>query len=72
VIGCTPHLALGMVGLIVVGDPVNINKIDPSALPLKARAKIQSLLKQIDKGSYQNRPAAGRRDRRTVSLPKSP
>jgi pseudoazurin len=50
VVRCTPHLVLGMVGLIVVGDPVNIDKIDPSALPLKARAKIQSLLKQIDKG----------------------
>jgi pseudoazurin len=50
VIGCKPHVALGMVGVIVVGDPVNIAKIDPTALPGKAKAKIQSLLEQIGKG----------------------
>jgi pseudoazurin len=49
VIACKPHTALGMVGLIVVGDPVNLGKIDPSALPGKARAKVQSLLEQIGK-----------------------
>jgi hypothetical protein len=37
---------MGMVGVVVVGDPVNIDKIDPSALPAKARAKIQTLLDQ--------------------------
>jgi pseudoazurin len=47
VIVCKPHAALGMVAVIVVGDPVNIDKIDPSALPGKAKAKLQSLLEQI-------------------------
>jgi pseudoazurin len=50
VIVCKPHAALGMVAVIVVGDPVNIDKIDPSALPGKAKAKLQSLLEQIKRG----------------------
>jgi len=33
VIVCKPHAAFGMVAVIVVGDPVNIDKLDPSALP---------------------------------------
>jgi hypothetical protein len=28
---------MGMVCVVVVGDPVDINKIDPSGLPPKAR-----------------------------------
>jgi pseudoazurin len=47
VIVCKPHAALGMVAVIVVGDPVNIDKIDPSALPGKAKVKLQGLLEQI-------------------------
>ena len=47
VIVCKPHAALGMVAVIVVGDPVNIDKLDPSALPGKAKAKLQGLLEQI-------------------------
>jgi pseudoazurin len=47
VILCKPHAALGMVAVIVVGAPVNIDKIDPSALPGKAKAKLQGLLEQI-------------------------
>jgi hypothetical protein len=38
---------MGMVGVVVVGDPVNINKIDPSGLLPKAKAKIQTLLGQF-------------------------
>jgi pseudoazurin len=49
VIVCKPHAALGMVAVIVVGDPVNIDKLDPSTLPGKAKAKLQSLLEQIKK-----------------------
>ncbi len=49
VIVCKPHAALGMVAVIVVGDPVNIDKIDPSTLPGKAKAKLQGLLEQIKK-----------------------
>jgi len=47
VIACKVHTLMGMVGIVVVGDPVNIDKIDPSGLPLRAKAKIQTLLDQI-------------------------
>jgi pseudoazurin len=49
VIACKVHTVMGMVGVVVVGDPVNIDKIDPSGLPAKAKAKIQTLLDQIRK-----------------------
>jgi len=44
VIACKPHAAMGMVGVIVVGDPINIDKIDPIPLPDKARTKLYTLL----------------------------
>ena len=47
VIACEVHTVMGMVGVVVVGNPVNIDKIDPSGLPPKAKAKIQTLLDQI-------------------------
>jgi len=47
VIACKVHTLMGMVGVVVVGDPVNIDKIDPSGLPPRARAKVQALLDQI-------------------------
>jgi pseudoazurin len=47
VITCKVHTLMGMMCVVVVGDPVNIDKIDPSALPPKARAKTQTLLNQI-------------------------
>jgi hypothetical protein len=37
VITCKVHTLMGMVCVVVVGDPVNINKIDPSGLPPKGR-----------------------------------
>ena len=49
VIACKPHTAMGMVGVIVVGDPPNIDKIDPSTLPGKARTKLDTLLEQLKK-----------------------
>lgn len=49
VITCKVHTAMGMMCVVLVGDPVNIDKIDPSALPPKAKAKIQTLLNQIKK-----------------------
>jgi pseudoazurin len=47
VIACNLHTVMGMVGVVVVGDPVNIDRIDPSPLPPKAKAKIRTLLDQI-------------------------
>ncbi len=48
VITCKIHTLMGMICVVVVGDPVNIEKIDPSALPAKAKAKILTLLNQIN------------------------
>src|SRR5260221_2500967 len=47
VIICKIHTLMGMMCVVVVGDPVNIDKIDPSALPPKAKAKILTRLDQI-------------------------
>jgi pseudoazurin len=44
VVACKPHAAMGMVAVIVVGEPVNIDNIEPSSLPGRARTKLQSLL----------------------------
>jgi pseudoazurin len=44
VVACRPHTPMGMVALIVVGEPVNLDKIDPGALTGKARSKLESLL----------------------------
>ena len=40
---------MGMVGVIVVGDPTNIDKIDPSTLPGKASDKLDTLLEPLKK-----------------------
>ncbi len=47
VITCKIHTLMGMMCVVVVGDPVNIDQIDPSALPARAKAKILTLLNQI-------------------------
>jgi len=49
VIACKPHTAMGMVGVIVVGDPTNIDKIGPSTLPGKVSAKLDTLLEPLKK-----------------------
>ena len=48
---CRPHTAMGMVGMVVVGDPSNIDEINPSSLPAKAKSKIEALLTQVRSGS---------------------
>jgi pseudoazurin len=50
VIACKLHTSMGMVGVVVVGEPVNLGKIDPSVLPPRAKAKLQALLGQIKSG----------------------
>ena len=50
VIACQLHTRMGMVGVVVVGDPMNLDKIDPSVLPPKAKTKLQALLGQIKGG----------------------
>ncbi|MDE2227856.1 MAG: pseudoazurin [Alphaproteobacteria bacterium] len=44
---CQPHLALGMVGVIVVGSPANLAQIDASKLPPMAQKRVAGLLQQI-------------------------
>lgn len=46
---CTPHVGLGMVMLIVVGQPSDIGEIEKAAqkLPPKARTLVHELLGQI-------------------------
>ena len=47
VVACRPHLPMGMVALVVVGDPVNLDKIDPGRLAGKAKGKLESLLASL-------------------------
>jgi pseudoazurin len=47
VVACKPHTPMGMVAVIVVGDPVNLDKIDPAALTGKAKGKLESLLTSL-------------------------
>jgi pseudoazurin len=50
VIACRPHMMLGMIGVVLVGDdPTNLDKLDPSSLPGKARAKLETLLEPLRK-----------------------
>jgi pseudoazurin len=49
VIACRPHTAMGMVAVVLVGDAISTNRIDPSTLPDKARTKLDNLLEQLKK-----------------------
>jgi len=49
VIACGPHMIMGMIGVVLVCDPINIDKLDPSSLPAKARSKLESLLEPLKK-----------------------
>ena len=44
VIACRPHLIMGMIGVVLVSDPTNIDELHPSRLPAKARSKLDTLL----------------------------
>jgi pseudoazurin len=47
---CAPHLAMGMVGLIVVGEnPANLADLEAARVPPKAKAKFDELVAQIGK-----------------------
>jgi len=47
VVACRPHTAMGMVAVIVVGRPANLDRIDPGTLKGKARSKLESLLASL-------------------------
>lgn len=46
---CTPHAGLGMVAVIVVGEPTNLKAVKAavSKLPPKAKERMQALLSQV-------------------------
>ncbi|MCG5479575.1 pseudoazurin [Sinorhizobium alkalisoli] len=42
---CTPHVGMGMVGVVVVGDaPANVEKVNAVKLPKKARERLDAAL----------------------------
>mgnify|MGYP001196008523 CR=1 FL=1 len=50
---CTPHLALGMIGVIQVGNPVNLQEINDNISPLEAsiainKERVKNYLSQIN------------------------
>jgi len=46
---CTPHFGLGMVGLIVIGDPtINLEAVKSARFPGKARTVMAELLKEVE------------------------
>jgi pseudoazurin len=49
VVKCTPHLGMGMVALIVVGDaaPANLDAIKTGKLPKKARERIDAAAAEL-------------------------
>lgn len=47
---CQPHLSFGMVGMIVVGKPTNIDKLDFSGLPRRAHDKLVALAAKVRSG----------------------
>lgn len=51
-IKCTPHVALGMVGLIVVGRPDNIDEALAAieTLPARGRQRLEELLSRLTSG----------------------
>lgn len=48
-IKCTPHVGLGMVALVVVGDPANLDAATTAAdkLPPKAKKRMSELFSQL-------------------------
>jgi pseudoazurin len=46
---CTPHFAMGMVALIVVGDaPVDLDAVKAAKLPKKARERIDAAIVTLE------------------------
>ena len=48
---CQPHTSFGMVGLIVVGRPVNLDKLSFEGLPKHARERFETLVAQAKKSA---------------------
>lgn len=48
---CTPHLGMGMIGAVVVGEPVNLDAVKGLRYPGKAKATAEKIFAEIDAGS---------------------
>lgn len=48
---CTPHLGMGMIGAIVVGEPVNLDAAKALKFPGKAKATAEKIFAEIEAGS---------------------
>nr|WP_314092047.1 pseudoazurin [uncultured Shinella sp.] len=45
---CTPHVGMGMVGLVVVGDaPANLDAVKTGKLPKKARERLDAAIAKL-------------------------
>ena len=49
-IKCLPHFAMGMVALVVVDDPVNLEDAKTSKLPGKARERMDAAIAEVEAG----------------------
>lgn len=49
VVKCTPHLGMGMVALVVVGDavPANLDAVKSGKLPKKARDRLNEEIARL-------------------------
>jgi pseudoazurin len=48
---CTPHLGMGMVGAIVVGQPTNLEAVKGLKYPGKAKKTAEKIFTEIEAGS---------------------
>lgn len=48
---CTPHLGMGMIGAVVVGEPINLDAVKALRYPGKAKATAQRIFAEIEAGS---------------------
>ncbi|MQX95638.1 pseudoazurin [Sinorhizobium medicae] len=47
---CTPHLGMGMIGAIVVGDPANLKAVKAIKYPAKSKAAAEKIFAEIESG----------------------
>ncbi|MGI6854949.1 pseudoazurin [Mesorhizobium sp. 1B3] len=48
---CTPHVGMGMIGAIVVGEPTNLEAVKALKYPGKAKGVAEKIFAEIEAGS---------------------
>lgn len=48
---CTPHVGMGMIGAVVVGEPTNLDAVKGLKYPGKAKATAAAIFAEIEAGS---------------------